>query len=403
MQTPTFTNGNDQYWAPELDDSYTIDMLAGDDELIIGWADGGVGDPVPYTVDVHMGLGNDVAEFSIGICTAYGDAGDDAFTVVDGGGLRATLHGGDGADIFNIIGVTDFIANGDAGNDRFHFLNSNTYLDGANNVLLHGGVGNDAFYGVGNLISGNIFGAAGNDSFFTFSNAAGAPQLRGGLGNDIYRYYAGSSAIFVEQAGEGADLVQLARGVSYILGANIENLKVSPFSGSTAAAATLTGNALNNSMTADINSDTIDGGSGNDRLFGGGGNDTLIGGAGNDSLKGDGGTDIASGGDGADTFVYDDGEFGGLRGSTADRIADFSHAEGDRIQLALVDANSALAGDQAFVFIGNAAFSGAAGELRYQQIGGNTYVRGDVNGDGAADFWIRLDGLYNLETGDFIF
>jgi hypothetical protein len=58
--------------------------------------------------------------------------------------------------------------------------------------------------------------------------------------------------------------------------------------------------------------------------------------------------------------------------------------------------------DQQFAFIGTGAFTGAAGQLRYQQISGNTYVMGDTDGDGDADFWIRLDGLHNLQAGDFI-
>ena len=74
----------------------------------------------------------------------------------------------------------------------------------------------------------------------------------------------------------------------------------------------------------------------------------------------------------------------------------------DRIHLGDVDANSALAGDQAFAFIGSGVFTGVAGQLRYQQISGNTYVQGDTDGDGDADFWVRLDGQHNLQGSDFI-
>lgn len=52
--------------------------------------------------------------------------------------------------------------------------------------------------------------------------------------------------------------------------------------------------------------------------------------------------------------------------------------------------------------IATAAFSGTPGELRYQQINGNTYVMGNTNTDTAADFWIRLDGLHTLTAGDFV-
>ena len=100
-------------------------------------------------------------------------------------------------------------------------------------------------------------------------------------------------------------------------------------------------------------------------------------------------------------FVFRSGDFGGIN-SLADRIHDFSHAEGDRISLELVDADTTQSGDQAFTFRGTGAFTGDAGELRFEQISGNTYVQGDLDGDGVADFWIRLDGLHTLTSSDFL-
>lgn len=64
--------------------------------------------------------------------------------------------------------------------------------------------------------------------------------------------------------------------------------------------------------------------------------------------------------------------------------------------------NSTAGGDRAFPFIGAAAFSGTEGELRYVQLGANTYVQGDVNGDGVADLEIKLLGLHTLVAGDFV-
>ena len=108
-----------------------------------------------------------------------------------------------------------------------------------------------------------------------------------------------------------------------------------------------------------------------------------------------------SGGAGADSFVFASGESSKLHAS-ADRITDFSHAQGDTIDLAAIDANSALAGNQAFTFIGAGAFGKVAGQLHAVLDGGNTYVEGDVNGDGLADFAIRLDGAVTLVAGDFV-
>ena len=79
----------------------------------------------------------------------------------------------------------------------------------------------------------------------------------------------------------------------------------------------------------------------------------------------------------------------------------FTQADSDRIDLSGLDANLLLDGDQAFDFIGMDAFTGTAGELRFEWSGGDTYVSGDWNGDAVADFMIRLDGLEALQASDF--
>ena len=59
-------------------------------------------------------------------------------------------------------------------------------------------------------------------------------------------------------------------------------------------------------------------------------------------------------------------------------------------------------GDQAFKFIGTEKFHGKAGELRFVKDDGDTFVYGDVNGNGKADFAIALDRLLTLTKSDFI-
>ena len=83
-----------------------------------------------------------------------------------------------------------------------------------------------------------------------------------------------------------------------------------------------------------------------------------------------------------------------------DVVADFG--AGDRLKLKLIDADEGKAGDQKFVFIGTGAFTGVAGQLHYVTDGGNPYVEGDTDGDGLADFVIRLDGMINLINADFV-
>ena len=75
----------------------------------------------------------------------------------------------------------------------------------------------------------------------------------------------------------------------------------------------------------------------------------------------------------------------------------FRSQEGDRIDVAAIDANSLLPGDQAFSFIGSGAFTGMAGQLRFA--GG--FVQGDLNGDATADFMIHANAL-SLAAGDFV-
>jgi Ca2+-binding RTX toxin-like protein len=106
------------------------------------------------------------------------------------------------------------------------------------------------------------------------------------------------------------------------------------------------------------------------------------------------------GGPGADRFDFN--ALDESPRSARDSIRDFSRAEGDRIDLTDIDANSLAAGDQAFHFIGTAAFGGVAGELRYVFNGAVATVFGDVNGDGSADLAIEVDHNPSLFVTDFI-
>ena len=86
----------------------------------------------------------------------------------------------------------------------------------------------------------------------------------------------------IEGAGDGTDLVK--SGISYTLGASVENLILT---GATAIDGA--GNGLANTITGNGAANTLSGGGGGDTLGGGLGGDKLYGGAGNDSLTGGGG------------------------------------------------------------------------------------------------------------------
>ena len=81
---------------------------------------------------------------------------------------------------------------------------------------------------------------------------------------------------------------------------------------------------------------------------------------------------------------------------------DFRQSERDRIHLRQIDADSATGGDQNFTFIGTSAFTGLAGQLRYSVVAGHAFVEGDTNGDGSADFLIRIENMTSLQAGDFM-
>lgn len=147
--------------------------------------------------------------------------------------------------------------------------------------------------------------------------------------------------------------------------------------------------------------DTVTGSAFGDFLFGNAGADRLRGGAGGDILRGGQGADLLAGGAGADRF-----EFLALADSTRapagrDRIADFSAAEGDRIGLSAIDAVAGTPANEAFAFIGTAAFS-AAGQLRHEIRGGVTWVEVNTDADLGADLRIVLAGAVALGEAQFI-
>jgi serralysin len=137
------------------------------------------------------------------------------------------------------------------------------------------------------------------------------------------------------------------------------------------------------------------------RIFGGTDADVLRGGDGADLIYGGLGADTMQGGGGNDVFRYQS-----AADSTAearDGILDFNL--GDVVDLTRIDADTEAAGDQAFTFIGEAAFSGTKGELRFQNEAGNIWkVQGDVNGDGVADleFFLTTPDADPITAGDFI-
>jgi serralysin len=144
-----------------------------------------------------------------------------------------------------------------------------------------------------------------------------------------------------------------------------------------------TGGSGNDVLIGNAAANVLRGNNGADKLFGRDGADQLDGGGGNDLLDGGAGADTMTGGKGGDTFVVDG----------SDILTDFKSGE-DNIQLA-------AAGISSFSWIGSNAFSGTAGELRAYKSGTFSYLAGDMDGDGRADFLVRTHDL--VGKADLIF
>jgi serralysin len=268
--------------------------------------------------------------------------------------MKSHFIGGDGTDALTLQDDDDTV-----------------YALGGNDVL-SGGAGGDTLDGG----SGNDTLAGGNDND-TLIGGAGNDSLDGGPGNDAASYASGSVAVRVSLAIAGAQATG-GGGTDTLTG--IENL----IGGG--GADLLIGNGEAN---------RLDGGAGADQLEGGDGADVLIGGA---------GRDVLTGGRGGDTFLFAAiKEFSGASTSAADVITDFASAQRDRIDLSGVDAiKSTATVNDAFTWIGTAAFSKKSGELRYTASGGVGLVSGDIDGNGIADFAIRLDKAPALTALDFV-
>ncbi|MGO4670630.1 peroxidase family protein [Bosea sp. 2RAB26] len=354
---------------------------------------------------VHGGSGDDIITGGTGNDALFGDAGNDSFIytighgadAVDGGadtdkliitGTNAsdtlnvvfsgtTLTAFEGGTITGIEQVTADLGSNSGSGDTLSYAGTTAavtvnlgagtasgFTSIANIENVTGGSGDDSLTGNGG--NNTLNGGLGND---TLNGGGGTDTMIGGAGDDIY--ITDGNDTLTEAANQGTDTVRSS--VTFTLANNFENL-------------TLTGNG-------NIN------GTGNNAanvIIGNGGNNTLTGGAGND---------VMTGGAGSDTFLFNTTNESGVGVGNNDVITDFEGAGvagGDIIDLSAIDANTGSGGNQAFTFIGSAAFS-AAGQVRVIQSGGDTVVQLNTNNNvGTIEMEIKLAGLHSLAAGDFI-
>jgi Ca2+-binding RTX toxin-like protein len=346
--------------------------------------------------------GNDVLTGGTGDDTLDGGAGDDMFEIGVGDGSD-TIGGGDGSDIIvataaNVVMLLkplSSIETVSAGG----FANVTVAGTSAANTLNFTGVtltGIARIDGLGGADA--LTGSAGADAI---AGGTGDDTLDGGAGDDVFHYGVDGDGYDHVAGGDGYDSL-VATGTNAWIGlrsmSGIEAIGAGGFSGvaiwGSTAADTLDFSGV--TLTGIVK---IDGYDGNDVLTGSAGNDVMVGGSGIDRLTGGAGIDTLTGGSGVDTFAFGAGATG--PGADADRITDFAIGS-DKIDLSALDANAGVAGDQAFAFLGTAAFSGTAGELRYFKTGGDTWLQMDTDGDGLANMEIVLGGQPTVLTSDFV-
>lgn len=337
-----------------------------------------------------------------------GRGGDDD---IGGGGGDDYIDGGDGNDLIEGGTGADILIGG-KGVDAVSFAYAQNSADGGVQVDLLNGYARDFADGTTDSISGfevvigsyysdTIFGSLAGDDL---RGGAGDDFLAGDAGNDTLRGDAGFDVLDGEEGFDFADYfygaagtISLRAGTAVLIDGDRDVLRNIEGVHGSQGHDTIIGDRFANELWGEIGNDILRGGAGDDRLIGGFGNDRLTGGLGADTLWGAEGADrfifVA-----ADTWVSN----GGGADAPTDRIADFSHGEGDRIVLRVIDADLSTSGNAAFRFVGEAAFSGHAGELRWEVAGGDTLVQADRDGDGTVDYTITLTGEHALVASDFV-
>lgn len=405
------------------------DFIASDVEQVDG---SNYGDILMASANGDYLKGNDGDDYLLGGAgydVLIGGYGND---YLEGGANVDDLYGGSGTDTVSYAGsASGVIASigyvsqyGDAAGD---------YI-GTDVENLTGSSNGDILYGsdTRNVLSGGggwdmLVGGGGND---TLIGGAGGDEMYGNAGEDTVSYEYAGSAVWIdlynsegsngEAAGDTYDGIENARGSAYndtFLGNGGENdfygLNGRDFMYAAGGRDHLYGGEGDDGLAGEGGNDVLYGDNGHDTAYGGDNDDSVYGGAGNDILYGDNsfasssaGVDRLTGGDGNDTM------HGGARGDSfifsrddlgdVDTIRDFHRSEGDKIYLVGIDANTTQTGNQAFTFIGTAAFTGVAGQLHYSNNGVQTVLTGDVNGDKLADFTIKFTDAPGLIASDFI-
>lgn len=280
----------------------------------------------------------------------------------------ATLRGTNGNDRLVNISYSNKTIIGLLGND---YLQKRAWADDliyGDDVAPSARDGNDTVYAGGG--KDTVYGGGGRD------------WVDGGLGEDKLYGQAGADSLY---GGSQDDTLVGGADADYLNGGHYDDLIYGDETVNSAAGS-------NDTIDGYYGDDTIYGGGGNDLINAGSNHDVVYGGHGNDTIIGGGGKDILYGNDGADVFRYPDklDSFPGYRNLNVDVIKDFNVAQGDKIDLRAIDANSNVAGDQAFGF----ASGPGQGVVWTERVGSDLFVKADIaNSYVNAAFMIELDNF----------
>ena len=335
--------------------------------------------------------------------------GDGLDNILDGRDGHDTLSGGDGNDTL-IGGAGDDVLNGGAGVDIASYASATSGVTVAlalAGVQATGGAGNDTLTGIevvqgsdwndvltGDGVENGLIGGAGQDwlqglnGADVLSGGDGHDSVWGGAGDDILDGGPGDDTLDGGAGTDTASYLTALSGVTVDLsilddqnthGAGVDTL---------VSIENLVGSAFDDVLYGTTGVNAIDGGDGADVIYGRGGGDRLTGGA------------------GGDTFVI-------AAGRSFDRITDFTStamvspgAAHDRIDLSGIDADTGLAGRQAFHFGATAGHTGDV--LVYMTdsedgFGYDTIILYYTNGDAITDGYIILNTYHpELTAADFI-
>lgn len=357
---------------------YTFFYLSdGVDDVTGGYGQDWIVFDTPGFVEVDLYQGRGTGGDAIGDKYSRIDhvAGSQYDDILIGNNGDNILHGRGGDDVLT-GGVGADEMDGGAGFDTVSYARANSavIIRLATGQGSYGQAAGDVYVSIegaeGSNYDDGLYGTSGHNVLKglngadTLDGGAGGDMLDGGLGFDVASYASASGAI-------RADL-QLGRG----FGNDAEGDVLVSIEG-------LSGSGFDDVLAGNADVNTLRGLAGDDRLAGRGGADNLYGGS------------------GADRFIYSNiSESNPSQG--VDTIGDFDRAEGDRIDVSQVDANSGRLGNQAFTFLGTGSFTGQAGEMRYVNAGATRLVHFDVDGDGLSDMQIRVNGAGDLLASDFI-